>query len=157
VFFEPARAGLSEVQKLWVYLTLSSSYTPTHGVCRTNAHSTRDHAAVRPWAPVHTAHTTHRLFATSKQLSPIQRTNAHSTRAHAAVLLRAPVHTTHTSMSHRTLTDRHTVPVFWISTGCGHCNITERGNGIGNSWLDSLNPKWVAHWKPGKFQTFTCP
>ena len=24
-------------------------------------------------------------------------------------------------------------------TGCGHCNITERGNGIENSWLDSLN------------------
>jgi hypothetical protein len=35
------------------------------------------------------------------------------------------------------------VNVFWISTGCGHyilIKMSERGNGIENSWLDLLNP-----------------
>jgi len=32
-----------------------------------------------------------------------------------------------------------TILIFWIVTGRGDCNITDRGNGIENSWLDSLN------------------
>jgi len=51
--------------------------------------------------------------------------------------------------------------ILWISTGCGHLilfNITERGNGIGNSWLHLLDSSWVAHCKNGQeFQTFTSP
>jgi hypothetical protein len=39
--------------------------------------------------------------------------------------------------------------VFWISTGCVHylyilIKMSERGNGIVNSWLDLLNPYPVA-------------
>jgi len=33
--------------------------------------------------------------------------------------------------------------IFWISTGCVDdilIKMSERGNGIGNSWLDLLNP-----------------
>ena len=39
--------------------------------------------------------------------------------------------------------DEEALLVFWISTGCGHNalnKITERGNGIINSWLDLLHP-----------------